>query len=135
MLICMTTRFALLRHEVPESFGRSSHWDLLLERENSCWTWALEVLPHGLFHSPENESVSALRLPDHRKHYLDYQGPLSGDRGTVHRTLGGTCKWLENSDKLIVVELAFEQAICTLTFEKDYNEHWKLSLTQRIAKV
>ena len=29
--------------------------------------------------------VAAERLADHRPHYLDYEGPLSGDRGAVTR--------------------------------------------------
>ena len=35
-------------------------------------------------------TCSAIRLPDHRKHYLDYEGEVSGDRGTVSRIDSGT---------------------------------------------
>lgn len=31
------------------------------------------------------------RLPDHRAIYLDYEGPISGNRGEVRRVEAGTC--------------------------------------------
>lgn len=36
---------------------------------------------------------AARRLPDHRSQYLDYEGPISGNRGEVRRLLAGTCTW------------------------------------------
>ena len=39
-------------------------------------------------------ACSATRLPDHRKHYLDYEGEISGNRGTVARIDAGTYEQL-----------------------------------------
>ena len=72
-------RFVVLEHVLPEGHKRPTHWDLMLEAEGTLATWALrEPLASG-------ETTPAQRLPDHRLAYLEYEGPISGDRGTVTR--------------------------------------------------
>lgn len=124
----MITRFALLRHEVPADFRRGSHWDLLLEREVVCWTWALEELPAGIEGDQGPTVVEALRLPDHRKHYLEYEGPVSKDRGVVTRVLEGQCQWQESTDQRICVQLASERGVRVLLLESSSGERWQLSV-------
>ncbi len=83
-------RFVLLRHELPASHERDSHWDLMLEIGPTLRTWAL---PCEL--TPEHDACSddrgpAIALADHRRAYLEYEGPVSGDRGFVVRCDQGT---------------------------------------------
>lgn len=59
------------------------HWDLMLESEGVLWTWALPEMPTA------NTSLDCERLADHRIAYLDYEGPISGDRGDVRRVMSG----------------------------------------------
>ncbi len=88
-------RYALLRHEVPATFGRPSHWDLLLEQGDICEAWAIEVLPIAwaerlkVAQAMSESRIEALRLHSHRKHYLDYEGPVGNNRGTVARVATG----------------------------------------------
>ena len=71
-------RFVILQHDHP-----FLHWDLLLERGESAATWRLLNLPTvGL-------AIPAERIGDHRLHYLDIEGAVSGDRGTVIRIASG----------------------------------------------
>ncbi len=49
----------------------------MIEFEESLRTWELLHLP------VEGETTAVRRLPDHRLHYLDYEGPVSSDRGHV----------------------------------------------------
>lgn len=79
-----TGRFVVLRHELPATSERGSHWDLLLEAEGVLRAWALDAPPRA------GETTTGRALPDHRLAYLDYEGPVSGDRGTVRRTDEGT---------------------------------------------
>lgn len=67
-------RFVVLEHA-----WNGIHWDFMLEVGGSLRTWALE--------SPiePNRDIAARALGDHRLAYLDYEGPISGDRGTVQR--------------------------------------------------
>lgn len=77
-------RFALLWHEVPEDFAAEgslqSHWDLMLQQDDALFTLRLTELPRN---SQERQSFCVERLPDHRSLYLDYEGPISGNRGHV----------------------------------------------------
>ncbi len=91
-------RFAVLWHRTPPGYPRPDHWDLLLEQPEGLWTWALPT-------PPERGPAQAQRLPDHRLVYLDYEGPLSGDRGTVTRWDQGEYELLAASEERL--ELLF----------------------------
>jgi len=89
-------RFALLIHDSP----RGLHYDFFLEKGDVLKTWALPHVPEtGL-------EIPCQALADHRPIYLDYEGPISGGRGTVARWDQGTYLIERWSDDEIVVELA-----------------------------
>src|SRR5690606_18886921 len=67
-------RFVILEHDHPYL-----HWDLLLESGESLRGWRLANPPGS------DGRILAEPLPDHRLVYLDYEGPVSGDRGAVKR--------------------------------------------------
>lgn len=77
-------RFAVLRHEVAPG---DVHRDLLIEGapEGKLVTWKLA----GPLPARAGEHVAAERSFDHRALYLDYEGEISGGRGTVTREIGG----------------------------------------------
>lgn len=68
-------RFVVLEHDSP----RGRHWDFMLQRGESLATWALSAPPDAA------GPIAADALPDHRLAYLDYEGPVSGGRGSVAR--------------------------------------------------
>lgn len=107
-------RFALLRHECPADYRDGPHWDLMLERtdldaEHRLATWSLLRLPTQWTgrssQAADSQAASAVRLPDHRAAYLEYEGPISGGRGVVARVAGGTMEWVEACEALVVVRL------------------------------
>lgn len=77
-------RFVILLHETPPGYPRGTHWDLMFEQGAALRTWALFAEPRV------GATIDADPLPDHRREYLDYEGPVSGDRGHVTRWDGGT---------------------------------------------
>lgn len=97
-------RFVLLYHDCPPNYERPSHWDFMLESGDVLRTWALERLPRdwqaaysrtsvGHPNCPmlsADNSVGATQLGDHRRDYLEIEGSLSGERGTVVRVVAGT---------------------------------------------
>ncbi|MEA1950003.1 MAG: DNA polymerase ligase N-terminal domain-containing protein, partial [Planctomycetota bacterium] len=89
-------RFVVLRHDSPAG----PHWDFMLEFADTLRTWALQDEPTAA------QTVAAHALPDHRPAYLDYEGPVSGDRGSVERFDRGTFDVVEFKDDLLVVQLA-----------------------------
>jgi hypothetical protein len=62
----------------------------MLETDSALMTWSIQS------QSPSGSSFvcPATRLPDHRKHYLDYEGEVTGNRGTVSRIDTGTYEQL-----------------------------------------
>ena len=71
-------RFVILEHDHP-----FLHWDLLLEDGATLKSWRLlQPITPGVW-------IDAEPLPDHRAHYLDYEGPVSGGRGSVKRIADG----------------------------------------------
>lgn len=83
-------RFAVLAHDFP-----FRHWDLLLEAPQGCWTWRL-------LDPPETAGViRAERIADHRPLYLDYEGPVSGDRGVVMQLDAGEFIWLTATESVV----------------------------------
>jgi len=84
-------RFVVLRHEFPADHRRASHWDLMFETDGVLRTWAIRLSPD------ESEPQPADALSDHRLEYLSYEGPVSGDRGSVTRWDSGTYHRLAES--------------------------------------
>ena len=76
-------RFVLLSHASGKNSLRPNHFDLMLEGGSDLVTLELQSLPQ------EPGIYPILRLPDHRQEYLDYQGEISGGRGTVTRLARG----------------------------------------------
>ena len=74
-------RYVILHHQgIPDP-----HYDLMFERE-----------PGGPLLTLRSPSWPILKptpvepLPDHRRDYLDYEGPVSNNRGDVRRVQSGT---------------------------------------------
>lgn len=93
-------RYVILRHETPPNYERPLHWDLMLEFEGALWTWALEEEPRL------DATITAWGLPDHRLEYLSYEGPLSGERGSVAQWDAGTFEVIRRDAEELVVRLA-----------------------------
>ena len=73
-------RYVVLRHEgVPEP-----HFDVMWESSPGS---ALTTVRAREW--PVAGDAPLERLPDHRRHYLDYEGPVSGNRGHVRRVASG----------------------------------------------
>ena len=69
---------------VLEHTWNGVHWDLMLEAGKSLKTWAIdEPITAGI-------ELPARQLADHRLAYLTYEGPVSGQRGSVRRIAEGT---------------------------------------------
>jgi len=88
-------RFRVLRHDSP----RGLHYDLLLETATLLVTFALDNEPFP------GTTGKAEPLPDHRRIYLEYEGPISGGRGTVSEWDSGTYLIMRRSERLLEILL------------------------------
>lgn len=92
--IAIMPRFVILSHDHP-----FPHWDFLLEDGETLRSWRLRDFPRpGL-------SLAAEPLQDHRKAYLDYEGPVSGGRGTVVQIDAGEYRVLKTDATGMVLRL------------------------------
>ena len=85
----VTMRRAFVIH-IHEGYGRL-HYDLMLAHGDALATWELLSCPVGM---KVGEALPARKLPDHRTAYLDYEGPVSGERGSVSRLERGSYELL-----------------------------------------
>jgi hypothetical protein len=91
--------FVLLEHQTSDG---AVHWDLLIEvsGQERLATWRLAENPIG-----RPDAIAAERIGDHRRVYLDYEGPLSEDRGKVRRLDRGACRVGYASGNALIAEL------------------------------
>jgi hypothetical protein len=90
-------RFVVLEHDWP-----APHFDFLLEAGDLLRAFRLDDAPTSGVNAAEANF-------DHRKLYLDYEGEVSGGRGTVRRWDAGTFEWIEDAPGRVVVELHGEK--------------------------
>lgn len=79
-------RWVLLRHEMPDG---SWHSDWMIERRGVDGG---ALVTFRVQERPDDASVcvlSAVRIGDHRREYLEYEGEVSGGRGRVTRVASG----------------------------------------------
>jgi hypothetical protein len=113
-------RFVVLKHDSP----RGRHWDLMLETGPALATWALSEPPDAPV------AITADALADHRLAYLDYEGPISGGRGSVTRWDRGTYVLERRTPTEVVVTLTGEKlaGTATLVESPDDPARWQFSL-------
>jgi DNA polymerase Ligase (LigD) len=87
-------RFVVLAHDWP-----FTHWDFLVEVGGVLRAWRLLAEPAAGIDIPAEPNG------DHRLMYLDYEGPLSGGRGSVSRWDAGTCDWRADEPARVVLVL------------------------------
>ncbi|MAV35421.1 MAG: hypothetical protein CMJ59_08175 [Planctomycetaceae bacterium] len=109
-------RFVVLHHLTPPGSPRGPHWDLMLERDGVLETWALDAPPLS------ETSQDAQKLDDHRVHYLDYEGPVSGDRGVVQRWDWGTYLLHDSHPGFRDVRLVGQRLTTRLVLRRGPNE-------------
>ena len=112
-------RFVVLEHDSP----RDRHWDFMLETGDVLATWALSEPPDAAPH------IAAEALADHRTEYLDYEGPVSGDRGSVTRWDAGTYQLDRRSETELAATLSGRRlnGRVTLVRSHDDPERWQFS--------
>jgi hypothetical protein len=101
-------RFTISQHAGSKE---GDHFDLLLEHGETLKTWRLE---NTAFQFPQ----SAKQIKDHRKLYLDYEGEVTGGRGTVKIWDTGTYLVDRWDDKHIRVALIGRQIRTRLRLDR-----------------
>jgi hypothetical protein len=109
----MALRYVVLRHEgIAEP-----HFDLMFEiaTESALVTWrSMEW--------PIHTGSILTKLADHRRAYLDYEGPISGDRGFVRRVTSGF--YLLDCCNADQFDAVFSDTGVEFTLTRQTRDHW-----------
>ena len=121
-------RYVILRHELPQGHGfdaqRATHWDLMLECDGALRTWALAEEPEL------GSSSDAEALADHRIAYLEYEGPVSGNRGIVTRWDAGNYELVSGTGTSLELQLTGGNFAACITLKKGGGSHfWRVSFS------
>ncbi|MFL5338878.1 MAG: DNA polymerase ligase N-terminal domain-containing protein [Gemmataceae bacterium] len=109
-------RYVILTHDHPHL-----HWDFMIEVGPVLRTWRLDRPPE-----PDVE-IRAEPLGDHRLTYLNYEGPLSGDRGRVTRWDAGSYEFSDCGPTELVMKLAGGR-LCGTARLTETNAGWRFLL-------
>jgi len=82
--------------------GGSTHWDLMLQKEDILETWRLDKEPTQI----QNVSAKAEKIFDHPLKFLTYEGAVNKGKGSVKIADAGTYKIINQNDSIIEMELA-----------------------------
>jgi hypothetical protein len=106
-------RFVILDHDWP-----TRHWDLLLETGDVLRAWRLlaEPLPGTVVPAESNA--------DHRLIYLDYEGPVSANRGRVVRWATGLFDWIADRPDRVDVRVVSDWFSGLVTLQHEKGERW-----------
>jgi DNA polymerase Ligase (LigD) len=110
-------RFVILEHDHPRR-----HWDFFLEAGQVLRAWRLAEPPHP------GRPIAATPTPDHRLLYLDYEGPVSGNRGQVVRWDRGEFEWQVNGPDTVVVRLCGGRTRGSAVLTRTAEGAWEFTL-------
>ena len=110
-------RFVILEHDHPHP-----HWDLMLQAGDVLRTWRLTEPPRP------GAAVAAEPSFDHRLVYLDYEGPISGGRGSVVRWDAGTFTADEETEGRLVLRLEGQKLRGAAVLERVAADGWVFTL-------
>ena len=128
----MSFRFVVLHHQLPADSGRSSHWDLLLQRTHE---FGSGLLTFEVSVPPNEWGISTFvkKLPNHRPLYLHYEGHLSDNRGSVTRILSGTIQWQVLTEELLILTVQSDESSAAISSgaDRDFTIQGEL----RVSKI
>jgi hypothetical protein len=108
-------RFVVLLHQpgIASKRGAKTHYDWMFESEGQLLTWTTAPMKPGIESTQINDPIvtACEPLPPHRLAYLEYEGEVSGGRGSVTRLLAGRYTLNEFVDDLFDAELRWTQSL------------------------
>ncbi len=106
-------RFVVLEHDWPEP-----HLDLFLDAGDALRAWKLPA------HFSPDIPATILANAQHRRHYLDYEGAVAGNRGVVLRWDFGDFDWIEDSQESVRVNFTGTRLRGMFEFARSDSGDW-----------
>ncbi|EMI42170.1 ATP-dependent DNA ligase [Rhodopirellula sp. SWK7] len=116
----MSLRFTIALHRIGPGLDRDTSagvpitdhldwfFETTLDQANSLKTFASSIEDF------ESSAIATTQLVDHRVAYLDYDGDVSGNRGSVQRLVTGTYQLVASSaNRFAIGPIAIEKAVAS----------------------
>ncbi len=123
-------RAVLLRHDLPDG---GYHYDWMIQRSDAPGGPLLTFRTQTRIDQPGFTRFEAERLEDHRAAYLDYEGAVSGGRGTVSRIATGEVSLAEPSATSILIAGRMGRVEGTFEGRAVSGRAWRFSFTPSSA--
>jgi hypothetical protein len=118
-------RFVILEHSGTATYKPGVHWDLLIEWGETLLAWEL-LAPLNI-----SAAQSVAQLPNHRQIYLDFEGELTDNRGSVQQWDKGNYSLVNNSDAEFTFQIDGKRVCGTMKLKRESQSTttWQLTLT------
>ncbi len=121
-------RFVILRHQPGPRSTRDLHWDLMFECGDTLRTFASLSEPH--FGTP----LAVQAIADHRLEYLNYEGPVSAERGQVSRWDLGEFDVLSESPTRWVIDARGQRWQGPVEFQSTGDQRWMVTPADAVTE-
>jgi hypothetical protein len=111
--------FVIHEHSTPDG----GHWDLMLQIEDTLWTWRLHHRPQHILDIP----IPVEKIANHPLRFLSYEGPVQNHTGSVKITDKGNFTLLEQTEKEILFEVAGQVLNGKFQLQLQQDNLWLLS--------
>ena len=119
-------RYVILRHQPAGNSPRPLHWDLMFESREALRTFACFTEPIA------GQVLDIEPLDDHRLAYLDYEGPVSGERGTVTQWDRGEFEVLKETDRQWVLDVQGRRWRGRVHFQAGAGHRWRIEFAEPV---
>lgn len=119
-------KLVILHHVSPAVI----HWDILIHPHGApqLWAWRCLIDPASWFILSDMVCSTLIRLPDHRLKYLDYVGPVSGNRGWVRPVLRHKAAVKSHTDAEIHLATRAGDSTWVWTLKHIRGDRWNLEV-------
>lgn len=112
----------VIQHHITEN----EHYDIMFETEGSdtLLTWQIILSDMELLF--KSAAIKAERIRDHRKHYLDYEGPVKSSDGSVKIFDSGYCRTLLKENDNFEFELNGKKLVGNILLNRNDDSFYEL---------
>jgi hypothetical protein len=112
-------RFVIQRH----TKGPDTHWDLMLEEDDTLQTWRLDAPPNEL----KQNSANAINICDHDPKFLTYQGTVNKGKAKVQIADAGTYNIIQQHPEKTELNLNGKILKGVFTLARIENNNWQFT--------
>ncbi len=111
-------QFVIQKHCTPDG----GHWDLMLQIENTLWTWRLHHPPQHIQDIP----IAVEKIQDHSLRFLTYEGSVQNNTAEVNIVDHGNFKIINRTNTDIEFETSGKTLAGNFQLHREQDDIWTL---------